>query len=849
MPMYRNVLSLIVILGSILQSECSASSEERPNVLLICVDDLRPELGCYGNDHIITPHMDSLAEKSFLFTRAYCQQAVCNPSRVSFLTGLRPDSTKVWDLVTGFRDVLPDVTTLPQQFKQNGYRTLGYGKIFHNPWPDNVSWSEPHQWPRNTKLWSEKAKEGLAQFQEKLRQQGIPDNSVNRLRAQATEVVDYPENKHIDAAIADQSIAALRRLAKQDQPFFLGTGFIRPHLPFVVPRKYWDLYDREQISLAENHFPPRGAPAFAMNTMYELRDYYNFLETPRPSEDALSEAQQRALKHGYFAAVSFIDAQIGKLIAELERLQLRENTIIVLWGDHGWKLGEHRSWCKQTNYEIDTRVPLLIHVPEPFLQKTTNKGRIDTVVESLDVYPTLCQLAGLPIPMHLEGQSLVPLLEQPTTSWGNRAVSQFSRRDGKHERMGYALRTDRYRYIEWLARNTCQTVAKELYDHEVDPLENQNISEDPDYKEILSTQATILWETINRPQPGDLAKPAMTRVKEKKARPVMRFNNQSKELVELFWLAPDGRKVSQGDIKPGETRSVNTTRGHRFQIDNENEIYTVSKKNETILLELLPEMLSNQTVDKRPNILVLMGDDWSWPHAGFLGDPVVKTPTFDRLAKNGVVFEHAFVSSPSCTPSRFAIATGQYHWRLGDGANLGGSLQADVPVYPDLLSDVGYHVGFSRKGAAPSQHVHRRSDPFGLKFKNFAQFLESRTKNQPFCFWYGAGEPHRPYRFGSGERKGLNPDKVKLPEYLPDHDIVRSDMCDYFADIQRFDKDCGVMLEVLEETGELENTLIVLSGDNGMPFSSLQSDSLRLRDTRPPRASLAKKIQRWSLDQ
>ena len=476
------------------------------NVLFIAVDDLRPELGCYGNSHIKTPHIDALAEQSVVFTRAYCQQAVCNPSRVSLLTGLRPDSTKVWDLVTEFRDVLPEVTTLPQHFKQNGYQTLGYGKIYHNPWPDNVSWSEPHQWPRNTRLWSEEAKAELVVVQEALRRQGKPDSAINRLRARATEKVDLPDSEHIDGAIANQVLAALEKLAKQDQPFFLAAGFIRPHLPFVVTREYWDLYDRDQIPLAENAFPPKAAPRYAMNTMYELRDYHDYLETPGPLDGKLTEAQQRELKHGYYASVSFVDAQIGRLLAELDRLQLRDKTIIVLWGDHGWKLGEHRSWCKQTNYEIDTRVPLLIHVPARGADSRSACGDCDAVVESLDVYPTLCQLAGLPVPEHLEGISLVPLLQQPNRVWKNRAISQFPRRDGDRELMGYALRTERYRYVEWLDRDSCETVATELYDHEKDPQENENIGGRSEQSGVIADQSKMLWETIERPKPGDLAK-------------------------------------------------------------------------------------------------------------------------------------------------------------------------------------------------------------------------------------------------------------------------------------------------------------------------------------------------------
>lgn len=220
----------------------------------------------------------------------------------------------------------------------------------------------------------------------------------------------------------------------------------------------------------------------------------------------------------------------------------------------------------------------------------------------------------------------------------------------------------------------------------------------------------------------------------------------------------------------------------------------------------------------RPNILFLMADDWSSPHARALGDPVVKTPTFDRVAREGVLFQNAFASSPSCTPSRLAVATGQWHWRLQDGANLGGSLSEGVPVYPELLQAAGYQIGFARKGAEPSGHKFTHRDPFGPRFKTFDEFIARRKAGEPFCFWYGAGEPHRPYRFGEGEQAGLSPAKVKLPDCLPDNETTRRDFADYLHRIERYDADCARILSLLEKSGELENTIVVMSGDNGMPF-------------------------------
>ena len=222
--------------------------------------------------------------------------------------------------------------------------------------------------------------------------------------------------------------------------------------------------------------------------------------------------------------------------------------------------------------------------------------------------------------------------------------------------------------------------------------------------------------------------------------------------------------------------------------------------------------------EDRPNILFLMADDWSYPHAGALGDPVVKTPTFDRLVKEGVLFDNAFVSAPSCTPSRHSISSGQSHWRLGNGMNLGGSIPKETPVYPDLLADAGYVTGFSRKGTAPSQHSFRGNDPFGPKFKDFEAFYAQRKPGAPFCFWYGAGEPHRPYDWQASQRAGMNLDAIKVPACLPDNETTRTDLGDYYLKVQRFDSDAARMIALLEKNGELDHTIVVMSGDNGMPF-------------------------------
>jgi len=222
--------------------------------------------------------------------------------------------------------------------------------------------------------------------------------------------------------------------------------------------------------------------------------------------------------------------------------------------------------------------------------------------------------------------------------------------------------------------------------------------------------------------------------------------------------------------------------------------------------------------EKLPNILLLLTDDWSFPHAGALGDRVVKTPTFDRIAGEGVLFENAFVSSPSCTPSRGAILTGQYHWRLGSAMNLWGSLPKQCRVYPNLLESIGYHIGSTRKAFAPTKNIGWERNPAGPKFRNFKEFMKARPKNKPFCFWFGSGDPHRAYEWKSGINSGMEIKDVLVPECMPDTEEIRTDICDYYWEVQRFDREAGEILKLIEDQGELDNTLVVITGDNGMPF-------------------------------
>jgi arylsulfatase A-like enzyme len=466
-----SIFIFVLLIGTSLQGQGNETSSKK-NVLFIAIDDLRPQLGCYGNEQMQTPSIDQIADEGLLFDRAYCQQAICSPSRISLLTGLRCETTKIYGLKILKKDKLPDIVSLPAHFKNNGYQTLSIGKIYHHAQDDPEAWSKPpFRAMKGSGYITEEGKEIVTMNRK--------TNPNSGTKGPVSEAADVPDNGYSDGKLADRAIEELR--AMNGKPFFLALGFRKPHLPFTAPKKYWDLYNPQELKLAENKFFPEGATPYTMNNFGELRNYYNMPRGKERVDDELA----RHLIHGYYACVSFIDAQIGRVVDELGRLGLKENTIIVLWGDHGWKLGEHDSWCKHTNFEIDCRAPLIISDP----QITKNGKRTRALTEFIDIYPTLCELTGLPEPGHLEGYSLKPLMENPDLEWKKAAFSIWVQKKYRYDMdtqiIGYAMKTDRYRYIEWRHTKTGDIKARELYDHQLDPDENRNVIDKEEYAETV----------------------------------------------------------------------------------------------------------------------------------------------------------------------------------------------------------------------------------------------------------------------------------------------------------------------------------------------------------------------------
>ena len=477
---------------------CAKADSAKPNVLFIAVDDMRPELGCYGNRIVHTPNIDRLAARGMVFNHAYCQQAVCSPSRSSLLTGRRPDATKVWDLNTHFRAALPDCITLPQHFKANGYHCTAVGKIYHPGFEDGRSWSGPNWFPRGRSVdtdpvdWTKQivtTHSVNAQEYAAKPKPGPVDNGQRAAKGKAAktgpafEVSPKSDDELPDGATAAEAVKHLPELKAKGAPFFLAVGFLKPHLPFVAPKKYWDLYDPEKIPRPAIDHLPEGCPEFAGHTNGELHAYPGV-----PAGNPIPADFARQLRHGYYACISYTDAQIGRLLDALDREGLAENTVIVLWGDHGWQLGDHGLWQKHANFELATRVPLLISVPG---QKTAGR-KCDAPVEFVDVYPTLADLCGLPIPAGLDGQSLKPFIENATAPKQKPAISQYPRGTPGGPLMGYSIRDERWRCTFWRERNGARIVATELYDEVNDPAETVSLAEKPEHKALVESFAKYL---------------------------------------------------------------------------------------------------------------------------------------------------------------------------------------------------------------------------------------------------------------------------------------------------------------------------------------------------------------------
>ena len=542
---------ILACLAATLGSAYAATKS--PNILLICIDDLRPEIGSYGADYVHSPNMDRLAASGVTFDRCYVQVAVCNPSRASTWTGIRPDRLGVYTLRTHFREAMPEAVTLPQQLRQHGYVAHGFGKIFHNPWQDPQSWDVPHTWGSGNHT-------HYTPEQQKLRQEvqaQLPKDAWQKgnLRGVITNDPDITDAEHPDGSMARKAIERMKELCAGDKPFFVAAGFILPHLPWAPPKSWWDRYDRGKLPLPANPYPPEGAPEVAVGTNYELSHYADMVNMPTPFSGSLPEAEIRRLRHAYFASVSFVDAQVGLMLDALDELGIADNTVVILWSDHGWKLGEHNGWSKMTNYEIDARIPMIIRDP----RAKANGRHTSRLVESLDLYPTICELAGVPVPEGVDGRSLVPLLNDPEAPHIDAAFSQYVR-DGL---LGNAIRTDRWRYVEWRTLAEGELKFRELYDEDLDPQENRNVVDH--YPLVGVRLAKRMARTLTT---GPVNMRAQIHSEPGGERLKIQFINDYEGPVRITWISPQGHRRNSWDVAPGATRDMGTFVGHAFAVES-----------------------------------------------------------------------------------------------------------------------------------------------------------------------------------------------------------------------------------------------------------------------------------------
>ncbi|MEM1134827.1 MAG: sulfatase [Bacteroidota bacterium] len=488
-------IKFLLILLTIGLTRCQHKVQEiqdaRPNVLFIAIDDLRPELGCYSAP-VKSPNIDKLASEGVLFNRHYVQFAVCIPSRAALLTGLRSERTRQLYGPPVWKDV-PGVQSWGNTFNEAGYQTASLGKIWHITGGENsdkfdIEWKPHYKYtyaePKSQKDW--------INFRE-LRSKNVPVREIENL-CPITEAADVHDSAYVDGKVALRAIKEMRKLAKNDQPFMMAVGFVKPHLPLNAPKKYWDMYKEEEIELAPNPDFPQNMPDIAFSGHPNFFNYtygdYPALEKGKPMDIRTS----KHLRHAYRAATSYSDAQVGLILKELTSLGLDKNTIVVLWGDHGWHLGDAGHWGKQTNFEYATRAPLIIKVPE-FKNKNV---KTDALVETVDIMPTVMDLCGIPAAKISDGKSLVPFLENPTPSWKEAVYHVFNRRkeiDGKRTLIiGHAVRTNKYRFISWRVGWGLQgkEIAAELYDYEKDPYETINVANEPDYQEIKKQMESLL---------------------------------------------------------------------------------------------------------------------------------------------------------------------------------------------------------------------------------------------------------------------------------------------------------------------------------------------------------------------
>ena len=771
----------------------SLQKNHRKNVLFIAVDDLRPALGCYGDKTAITPNIDKLASRGTVFQRAYCQEAVCAPSRLSLMTGRRPDTIKVWDLSTHFRETLPDVVTLPQHFKDSGYHTRSIGKIYHGsgkPSQDGPSWSVDPVYDSNHDPKYRYATE------ENLKGKGLKRN--------ATESALVKDNRYLDGMICEEAVAALKEYEETQEPFFLAVGFKKPHLPFCAPKKYWDLYDPIAIPLPQFASHPEAAPELAWRSWKELEGYRDI-----PNNGHLTVQQVRQLRHGYYACVSYIYSQVGRLLEQLDATGLAENTVVCLLSDHGFHLGEQGIWTKSNNYELSTGVPLILVDPDAKSHGTHS----DALVELVDVYPTLAELCDLNSPDGVEGISLVPLLEKPNRPWKLGAFSQFPRHRTSHRHrkngdiMGYALRSKDYRYVEWRENETNKVVATEFYDHTQDDNESRNLASNPEFAKEIAKHSQILQNGWKAALPSKVEKP------------------------NVLFLAVDDMK-DWVNCLGGYEGTVHTPNIDRLAARGTlfTNAHCPSPKCAPSRAAILSGLMPSTTG-------LYDNGHWWYPNL----PNVISLPSYFQkngyhVAGAGKIFHHTAGNHPPNQWDDFQkLVFRDDPWFRGVKLNYPWSRSGPKPKgFPfSGVNGLGHENDWGSLGYKESEYDDSRTAEYAV------QFL-SKTHDEPFFLACGLFRPHLPWYVPQKYFDQYPLEEVVLPKVKEDDldDIpaagkafakarcsdlttirkagkYREAVQAYLASITYTDAQLGRVLDALDRSNQAENTIVVLWSDHG----------------------------------
>lgn len=867
------MLRYILIVSTFLLSTIVVFAQDQNNILFIAVDDLKPLLSNYGHDYMHTPNFDRLAKMGVTFDNAHVQQAVCGPSRASIMTGTTPDVTKVWDLHTNFRESNPSLISMPEYLIDQGYETTGVGKIYHkgstSKGHDSKTWSIAHSIPENwdpqygapafNTYHDPNTKSEMASIVASMdgKKKGNARTKVFSKLKPSTESADVSDHAYQDGVYTLEALKKLNALVDNKKPFFLAVGYQRPHLPFVAPKKYWDLYSREDITLALLQELGDNIPKVAYHNFGELRSY-----TDIPKEvvfgETLSTDKQRELIHGYMACISYIDAQLGILLDEYDRLGLDKNTNIVLWGDHGFHLGDHTLWCKHSNFEQATRIPLMFAGPG------VSKGiHVDQPVELLDVFPTLFDLANVKIPSQAEGISLRALMDsdESTIVEKDYAISQYSR---AKTIKGYSLRTKRYRYTEWhdnnynssLKYNNNNIVGVELYDYEVDPLESRNLAEDKTYEAEIEMLKAKLKSHLsmkafrNSSQMKELDKTLPT---------VEKKNKLTKEEKKAI------RKAKQKAEKARSNSSNNQNiDDHSTEVNTKNKVEKLGDVSSKKLDQTKKSKAEN--LGSKPNVVVIIADDLGYHDLGFYGSEIYDTPNIDRLASESLSFQYSYSSYPRCTPSRYGMITATYpvnenygnlsqipdesnfikhfdnkgyqtsyvgKWHLGGEENAPKGFGFDHSYAAGTAGGTGTHFypfNTKKSSSNPDKMIEDVTES-GQEGDYLADVLTDETidfiiksdKSKPFFAMLAHYGVHTPIeaKAEDRDRNKLEIDKYdygSIPEYIKEGEgrtKMRQDDADYAGMVENLDENVGRLLKKLDELGLTSNTIVVFTSDHG----------------------------------